>query len=241
MADWASLRDAYGSAEGIPDLLAAAEASSGEDGEPWDELWGRLCHQGTVYSASYAAFPRLAEIAVGHEPSGYVAALHLAAAIIASTDGPEEAVVVRRRYDRELADLCAFASRNLHLAPSDVEFVYGLQTLMAFEDGGVWQRHLECLADGEAPLGCPSCREYLVLNLDSPEFKVSSFTDASTTPTSVTPREPDEATVEGRLLGLARSHEQDIVAARLPYLFGGSTCPHCHTSFDVAQALDADR
>lgn len=237
MADWASLRDAYGSAEGVPDLLAAAAASSSEDDGLWDELWGRLCHQGTVYSASYAALPKLAEIAGNHEPSGYVAALHLAAAIIASTDAPEDAALVRRRYDRELTELRTIAARNLRFTNGYIEFVYGLQALMAFEDGGVWQRNLDCLADGEASFECPTCREDLLLDLDSPEFRVASFADASTTPRPVTPSEPAATTVEGRLLALARHHDQDAAAASLPYLFGGSSCPHCHASFEIAQAL----
>ncbi len=38
--------------------------------------------------------------------------------------------------------------------------LYGLQVLMAFEDGGVWQRTLYCLANGEASLESPSCDEY---------------------------------------------------------------------------------
>jgi hypothetical protein len=58
---------------------------------PWDDLWSRLCHQGTVYSASYAAVPTLARMSLQHTPSGYIAALQLAAAIIASNDGPSAA------------------------------------------------------------------------------------------------------------------------------------------------------
>jgi hypothetical protein len=37
------------------------------------------------------------------------------------------------------------AERNLADAGDDVELANGLQALMAFEDGGVWQRNLESL------------------------------------------------------------------------------------------------
>src|SRR3954453_13201851 len=100
MTGWASLRDAYGSAEHVPTLLATAATAGTDEGGVWGELWGRLCHQGTVYSASYAALPTLAEMAVRRGPAGYVAALHLAASILASNDGPEDSAQVRHRGER---------------------------------------------------------------------------------------------------------------------------------------------
>jgi hypothetical protein len=238
MTEWASLHDAYGSAEHVPALLASAAAAGTDGGGLWDELWGRLCHQGTVYSASYAALPTLAQMSAQRGPGGYVPALHLAAAIIASNDGPEEdTAVVRQRYAYELADLRTVAARNLRYATDDTEFVYGLQALMAFEDGGIWQRTLHCLANGEASLECPLCGEDLVLNLDSPKPHVASFAGASLAPAAVTPREPSALTDEGRLLALAQTNHRTVIAAKLPFLFGGSTCPHCDASFEVPQAF----
>ena len=74
--------------------------------------------------------------------------MYLAAAIIASNNGPEEADVVRQRFRRELAGLREVAERHLSQSGDDIDFVYGLQAVMAFEDGGVWQRNLDRLADG---------------------------------------------------------------------------------------------
>ena len=70
MTEWASLRDAYGSAELVPALLAAAEEAGTDEGDRRDDLWSRLCHQGTVYSASYAALPALAEMSQRRPPAG---------------------------------------------------------------------------------------------------------------------------------------------------------------------------
>ena len=237
MTDWASLQDGYGSAEHVTALLAAANDAGTDQGGVWDDLWGRLCHQGTVHSASYAALPALTKMSLQHAASGYVAALHLAAAIIASNDGPGDSASVRQRYENEIAELRTVAARNLQHAKDDIEFVYGLQALMAFEDGGVWQRNLQCIADGELELDCPSCGEHLLLGLDGPEFRVESFSDASLAPTAVTPGVPPGATVEGRLLALAHANDRPAVANKLPYLFGGTTCPRCHVSFRVPQAL----
>jgi hypothetical protein len=53
MTDWSRVSHAYGTAHDIPALL------DGAGSEPTDEvlgeLWSRLRHQGTVYTASYAA------------------------------------------------------------------------------------------------------------------------------------------------------------------------------------------
>ena len=193
----------------------------------------RLCHQGTVYSASYAALPLLAEIAEHHDPSGYIAALDLASAIVASADGPTDPAAIRRQYMDTVTRLRGMAERNLALADGDVEFIYGLQALMAFENGGVWQRHLNHLADGELPFECPNCREFLILDLEDPEHTLANYTDSSVPPTLVQPAR------SGRWHG-RRTHPRAVRAAarpevteRLRYALGSATCPNCRTVFDV--------
>jgi hypothetical protein len=235
VTDWAALQTAYGSAEGIPALLARAAAAGSDDQELWNELYSHLCHQGTVYSGSYAALPALAQMSVRHKPSDYIAALHLAAGIIASNDVVGDRTAVRRRYGRELDECHAVAEQNLPLARDDTYFIYGLQALMAFEDGGVWQLQLDCLIHGEAPLQCPSCDEDLLLDLDIAEPRVSGSSDDVSA--AVTPLEPRASTIEGRLLALARSNDRPVVAAKLPYLFGTSSCPECHEPFRIPSAL----
>jgi hypothetical protein len=60
---WDDLRDAYGSAAKIPDLLRKLSALPSDNGnsEPWFSLWSALAHQGDVYSASFAAVPHVIE------------------------------------------------------------------------------------------------------------------------------------------------------------------------------------
>ena len=64
---WERLSHAYGTASNIPDLLRALASSvgpkAGYQEEPWFTLWSSLCHQGDVYTASYAALPHIVEIA----------------------------------------------------------------------------------------------------------------------------------------------------------------------------------
>ena len=68
---WSDLSHAYGSASDIPQLLgqlakATTPRQDWQD-EPWFSLWSSLCHQGDVYSASYAAVPHIVDIAC-HAP-----------------------------------------------------------------------------------------------------------------------------------------------------------------------------
>lgn len=77
---WALLSDAYGEAREVPVLIEQLATSPTPD--VWDDLWGHLCHQGTVYSASYAALPLLLEHA--ETTADKFSALHLIGAIIAS-------------------------------------------------------------------------------------------------------------------------------------------------------------
>ncbi|WP_353076136.1 hypothetical protein [Stenotrophomonas sepilia] len=62
---WAELQHAYGAADDIPELLANISIPKNERSEDdpiedtWHELWSSLCHQGDVYSASFAAVPHI--------------------------------------------------------------------------------------------------------------------------------------------------------------------------------------
>jgi len=62
---WNELSHAYGPAKDIPELLkqlTLLPAISDYETEPYYSLWSSLCHQGDVYSASYAAVPHLLSI-----------------------------------------------------------------------------------------------------------------------------------------------------------------------------------
>jgi hypothetical protein len=56
----------------IPSLLKQLESGDwirtiGVEAEPWGSLWSALCHQGEVYSASYAAVPHIVRIGLSEE------------------------------------------------------------------------------------------------------------------------------------------------------------------------------
>jgi hypothetical protein len=66
---WTRLRTAYGDGREVPALLrrVASEGvplgyTNDSSGCPWAVLWATICHQGTVYTASYAAVPHLVRL-----------------------------------------------------------------------------------------------------------------------------------------------------------------------------------
>jgi hypothetical protein len=84
--DWSTLKHAYGPATDIPALLTRARLAPAPhtfQDEPWFSLWSALCHQGDVYTGSYAATPALVAIAEDRADETRVAleCLYLAAMI----------------------------------------------------------------------------------------------------------------------------------------------------------------
>jgi hypothetical protein len=63
--EWSQLSHAYGNAIDIPGLLVELESMPPDEGsetEPYYSLCSALCHQGDVYTASYAALPHLVRL-----------------------------------------------------------------------------------------------------------------------------------------------------------------------------------
>jgi len=238
MTNWRDLRDVYGSAAEVPALLDQAASVTDWDAPVWRELWGRLYHQGTVAPASYAALPSLARIAEARPNVALDPALFLAASIVASTDGPPEIAEVRDRYAAQIDSLRPVAEHKLDLAHERADVIYALQTLAAFEDLSIWQRHLESLVNEEVELECPSCDDHLYLVLLQGEFVVTTDPDVATGHGSVRPATPDAlGPSEVRLFELCNAHNQDAVEKQLLHLFGDAGCPTCRTRFTIAAAL----
>jgi hypothetical protein len=235
MMNWTSLRDAYGAAGPVEELLDRADT---DDRAVWDELWSRLCHQGTVQTASYAALPRLAELAGRQDPSGFVEPLFLATCIVASSDGPEEPAAVRARYADTIRALHEVAEALVPFAADDTDFIYRAQAVLATESDSVWATRLYALANQELEFACPGCDEQLLMGLEASPVLVKQFDDASVGETTVAPADPGRITgSEARVYELATAHRRPHVAKQLLDLFGIFECPACHFTGRTAAAL----
>ena len=79
-ARWGDLRQAYGSAEDVPRLVAALSAVPDEAAraEVWFALWRLLWRPDAVFDAAYAAVPHLLALSEGLSFPERVQAIHLA-------------------------------------------------------------------------------------------------------------------------------------------------------------------
>lgn len=246
MTDWSRLSHAYGSAEDIPALLdrIAAEPTS----ELWSDLWSALCHQGSVYSASFAALPWLAGTAGSDDREQAVNALTLAGAIMAGAGPGREADDVRARHAAEVAALLSLANERLRTAGDRDEYVYLLESVLAFEGVVGWSEELAWgLTNEEYEVSCPECEAGLFVVIGERGFFTTSDdyalsddqVEAETKP--LRPAHPEELDGIGRRLhDTALADGQREVAAALTYVFGDGTCPDCDTDFSVAARISAD-
>src|SRR5690242_9894165 len=59
---FSSYQDMPSTVECLRQLAAKPQPREGPNSEPWETLYSSLCHQGTIYSASFAAVPHIIEI-----------------------------------------------------------------------------------------------------------------------------------------------------------------------------------
>jgi len=241
MTDWRKLNHAYGAADDVPDLLA--RMSPGASDEVWDELASRLCHQGTVYSASFAALPALEEAARGWAPSERVEPLMLAAHILASDDAEGSRAQHMVGLEPVVDALHALALESV-VSPGleRADFVYLAQSVLAFEGDPLWGQRLDELVSGAFSGACPNCRAALTVELGEAGsfFAFDPWHDPAAEPYR-SPISPAGGLGEvgRRLTEWALAAEQPEVAAHIPYLFGRSRCPSCDTESPVPEAIAA--
>jgi hypothetical protein len=251
MTDWRSLKHAYGNAADMPALLDQLLPDSGA--EVWGEVWSRICHQGTVYSASFASLPALASAAERWSSAQRVQALVLAACILASDDvrggsrdnllRPVEWVVPRFRKlcNESLAE--GGMSRN--------DFIYLLQAGRSFEGDRFWGQALDQLVSGEFSGTCPHCGADLFLVIGEYGFFTTAedwVQPAGDRPGAIVPRpgimllpiEPRAGELPdagGWLIERARAAQQHEVTEWIRYVFGSTGCPSCGGTLEVLDAI----
>jgi hypothetical protein len=238
VTDWSKLRHAYGTAEDIPGLLD--QLGPDWSTQAWDDLWSRLYHQGAVYSASYAALPALTQKARVWPACDRMGPLYLAAAIISIGDLP-----YRRAYAAQIAELAALTGEVLRepsLTSEPVTYLYLLQALLAFEDAGVWGRHLEDLLDEEYKVPCPRCaaQNFIAFAL----YGYFSTLDDLYMKGIGGERLPLHPAYPDALEGFPRRLHTRVLADghpdfadKLTYVFGTAQCAACRTLFPVDEAI----
>lgn len=240
MPEWHKLRHAYGPASDLPEILE--RLSPGCSATDWNDAWSCLCHQGTVYTASFAALPILLQAAASWPAQDRAMVLALSAAIVSSDDvqGSREELV--RDLDPTIAAFAELANESLGAdGLSDTDFIYVAQAALAFQGDQRWGRELDHLTSGEFDGQCPICSASLFLVIGTYGFFATTDEWVNRPLTKRNPIRPANAEA---LLGVARWLEDQamtsghsVVGLWIRYLFGETDCPACGNGVAVEDAI----
>ncbi|MFH9829072.1 hypothetical protein [Streptomyces bobili] len=246
--DWSRLKHAYGSASDLPRLFDEIGDPELAD-EAWEELWASLYHQGSVYTASFAALPVLTDIATGRKPGGRWQALGLAGRIVVEEQQLHDSGYVLARFPAAINELHQLTQNHLMARPfvgDEDDFLYWLEHLLAFEGVPIWRRNLR---RDEYPVVCPSCALSLEIDLShkppgtrrrDPNARFRVVGREGPVLTGVQRAAPaDLPPLASRLHGLAVRAGQSAAADHLTHLFGRTTCPDCASDFSVPDQVAA--
>jgi len=233
LVDWPTLEHAYGRADDIPELLA--QLSPDPHAPVWHALWSRLYHQYTVYSASYAALPYLADAAAAWAPAARATPLILAGAIVGARGGETDPATVERLLSLALETLAA-------PVPGRPEFIYMLQTALAFQGDTLWGNDgLSGLVDGEVQGLCPACGQFMLFAVDDDRLTVTPGDCAPGPNVKQVPVEPaplEDMEGAGRWMHeTATQGGQPELARWIQHLFGTSKCSGCGQEFALPEAV----
>ncbi|MEU5881827.1 hypothetical protein [Spirillospora sp. NPDC047279] len=212
-----------------------------EKAEVWSDLSSAILHQGTVYSASFAALPRLTEVAREWAPADRLWPLSLAGGIVAGADQNHGLGDVRAEHAAEIAELYRLAEETLAAVGGEVrdyDFLGLLQSILAFENVPVWSERLTQLISGEFELYCEDCDGVLHIILDNPRpylYLIGGNEEGEDAEGEVVPVAPGELEPVARRLYLAaEAAGRTKIMALLLLLFGTAACPGCGQGFQVA-------
>ncbi|MCF7752360.1 hypothetical protein KQ945_16495 [Bacillus subtilis subsp. subtilis] len=239
MVEWSVLDDAYGSAETVGVMLEALDA--GNDGVDWDVLWSHLCHQSTVYPASFHALPYLLRAALRVAPAQRLEPLVLAGAIVSHAD---HAPVVVPGHPQVLQALQHCADDTLQQlqggALDEAACAHLLQASLGFRGERLWSRKLAGVLDGELAGVCPACGVDLYIVIDAAPGFVTDEEWVGGQPVRKAMIEvatsQANCAAETWLLDTARSRPGEVSRA-LDMLLGTSTCTHCQAPLAIRDAV----
>lgn len=244
---WSDLGHAYGDAADLPELLRRLCAG---DGSVMDDLFGSVCHQGSVYSASYAVLPYLVTAARAADDSELRAdILILAGSIRASSDdrsGAQSAPDIQASYERAVPEALELAVATLRTPIDPFTAVHLLQAAAALKGYMTPGRVLDGFLDEEFSPVCPACGRDLYVWPDGVGLAVAAEDPVSVPNTKRVQVAPGP--IAGSPLTPAFEWLRQVggpsalskIGDRLPFLFGSAVCPACDHTFSLIDELEED-
>ena len=227
---WSALSHAYGAASDLPAALRALRRGDdrADQGILHDLLWGRLCHQGTVYTATYAALPHV--VAIGAQrPAGEQ--LHFwmfAGAVARSQDAADVPADLREDVEQSVRKAHELVVALFRPGLDEHDALWLAAAVAGLRGQSTLALIVEGTTDEELCLACTHCHRELFVDVREPPFLVRDEVHPwppGVQPTRVVPRPPRaQLRALAELLADARL---EAAAARVLALDGSVTCPGC--------------
>jgi hypothetical protein len=222
----------------LPGLLA--KLSPNPKADVWGELWSRVCHQGTVYSASPHILPHLLRAASAWPAVNRATPLVLAASIISSDHSLGERDLIP--FHDVIVSLHSLTMKTLSTcAIEDTDYIYLLQSALAYSGDKLWGHQLDRLTSGEFEGSCPNCDTPLYLVIGEEGFFSSSEEWVNQPGTRRIPIEPSKAqalpSVGVWLYETAFRSAHTKIASWILHLFGTTHCSDCSTAISVSETI----
>ena len=230
MIDWSKLSHAYGSAEDLPEILAGLEPDY-RNCPAWGDLIGRVCHQGTTYSASPYVLPYLSELAASWTGEARVMPLFLASSMVESREFKLDG------FEQEVEDLHFLAEEMLRSEEIDaMHRVYVVSAALTLGGDKLWGRAIEGLNDQEFHGTCPPCGSTVRFTIGT----VGSYTSLNYDRVGTHPITPVVrlADMGQWLYDIFNDSNNRQQAEQILYLFGTTTCPQCRQKIQVSEAVE---
>ena len=176
---WKRLGHAYGSAGGIPPMLRGIKERGFLVEDDLELLWGGLYHQGTIYTATYAAAPHMLSLIDALPLKGQHELLTFLGRVAGSWDGDLIPDDLKPAYKETMS---AAASKAIALLESpdldSVQFTYLLLSITALIGRRELSELLEAsLVNEEVWARCPLCADSLRFDTASAPFRVRAVNE----------------------------------------------------------------
>ena len=222
---WAKLTHAYGPARDVPAMIRAlADAKP----DAWDDIWSALCHQGSVYTASYAAVPHIFALGATQPAKAQRAFWSFAGAVACSPDAAPIPDDLRDAFEAAIADAEPRAVACMVPGIAERDAIWLAVAITGLRRNKAIAHAVESLADEEHTAHCSSCRAVLSVTLTELPFEVSDSDGRTNHLTSRSPR-PELVAIAD----LVRAADLPDLADRMLALDGTVTCPACGHRFDL--------
>lgn len=251
---WAELYHAYGNASDVPEMIRKLRRTGEQErwiNFLWDEIGGSLCHQGTVYTATYAIVPYLVKLLRFTDEFQKFNLIALLGWIAGSRDRVASPADLEADYKDSIKTVAGIG-RELLLSQNfdQSDYIWLLDSVAGLHECFQPDTKLNGLTNEQYEAFCPFCKEFLMVAVRESGFYSYAVDDSwkpITDEIEVIARngidEPWNNVIDCQdnfrwLYGISRMKGHNTVCSWLRCLYGETTCPICNKAFNLMKSFE---